>query len=278
MKGVITMFKRSTLIALCCLYCAGTLADIPRTASGKPDFNGVWQVLNSANYGLEPRSAKAAMAMVAGPLGPVPAPQVVALGAVGAVPAGLGVIDGGMIPYNEQGRQTQVDNQKNWLDADPEIKCYLPGVPRATYMPFPFQIHQSDSATVITYEYAGAFRNLLFNNSTAAPIDSWMGQSDAHWEGDTLVVVVTGHNNQSWFDRAGNHHSDALTVTERYTLLNEHVIDYQATMKDNNVFTRPWTIRMPIYKRVGADAQLQQFKCVEFVEQLMYGDLRKAAN
>jgi hypothetical protein len=91
-------------------------------------------------------------------------------------------------------------------------------------------------------------------------------------------VVVTGHNNQSWFDRAGNHHSDALTVTERYTLLNEHVIDYQATMKDNNVFTRPWTIRMPIYKRVGADAQLQQFKCVEFVEQLMYGDLRKAAN
>jgi len=272
------MFKNSIVIALCCLCGSLTLADIPRGADGKPDLNGVWQVLNSANYGLEPHSAKASMAMVAGPQGPVPAPGVVALGAVGAVPAGLGVVEGGMIPYTPEARQIQLKNQQNWLSADPEIKCYLPGVPRATYMPFPFQIHQSDNATVITYEYAGAFRNLLFNNNTEAPIDSWMGQSDAHWEGDTLVVVVTGHNNQSWFDRAGNHHSDALIVTERYTMLNEHVIEYQATMDDSNVFTRPWTISMPIYKRVGADAQLQQFKCVEFVEQLMYGDLRAAKN
>lgn len=249
--------------------------EIPRRPDGKPDLNGVWQVLNTANYDLLAHPAKAALALQPGPFGPVPAPEVVALGAVGAVPAGVGVVDGNEIPYTPAAREQQRRNQAAWLESDPEIKCYLPGVPRATYLPFPFQIFHSDSALFIAYEYAGATRNLLVEDPGEAPVDSWMGQSVAHWEGDTLVVEVTGQNDRTWFDRAGNHHSDALKVTERYTLRNAHVMDYEATLEDPNVFTRPWTIRMPIYRRVGADARLQQFKCVEFVEELIYGTLRK---
>jgi len=255
-----------------------TAADIPRTAQGKPDLNGVWQVLNRANFNLEAHPAQAAMALEPGPFGPLPAKPVVALGAVGGVPAGLGVVVDDVIPYKPQARERQQQNQQNWLTLDPEIKCYLPGVPRATYLPYPFQILQSDSALFIAYEFAGATRNLYLADPGEAPIDSWMGQSYAQWEGDTLVVEVTGQNDQTWFDRAGNYHTEALKVTERYTLLNAHVLEYEATIEDPNIFTRPWTIKMPIYRRVGKDAQLQQYKCVPFVEELLYGELRKGAN
>jgi hypothetical protein len=263
-------------IGLCLCIDPVAAADMPRMPDGKPDLNGVWQVLNTANYDLLAHPAKAAMALRAGPFGPVPAREVVALGAVGAVPAGLGVVVGNEIPYTPEGRQQQLDNQANWLSADPEIKCYLPGVPRATYMPFPFQIFHSDSAIFIAYEYAGATRNLHLQDPGEAPVESWMGQSYATWDGDTLVVEVTGQNDRTWFDRAGNHHSSALKVTERYTPQNAHVMTYEALIEDPDTFTRPWTIRMPLYRRVGVDAQLQQFKCVEFVEELMYGHLRKA--
>lgn len=251
-------------------------ADIPRLADGKPDFNGVWQVLNTANYDLLAHPAGPAMMVTDGPFGPLPAKPLVALGAVGAVPAGLGVVIGNHIPYLPEARTQQIANKAEWLTRDPEIKCYLPGVPRATYMPFPFQFFQSDKAIFISYEYAGAARNLYLEDPGEAPVDSWMGQSFARWEGDTLVVEVTGQNDQTWFDRSGNHHSEALKVTERYSLQNAHVLDYQATIEDPKTFSEPWTIRMPIYKRVGVDAQLQQFKCIEFVEELLYGHLRKS--
>ena len=250
-------------------------ADIPRLADGKPDFNGVWQVLNTANYDLLAHPAGPAMMVTDGPFGPLPAKPLVALGAVGAVPAGLGVVIGNHIPYLPEARTQQIANKAEWLTRDPEIKCYLPGVPRATYMPFPFQIFQSDKAIFISYEYAGAARNLYLEDPGEAPVDSWMGQSFARWEGDTLVVEVTGQNDQTWFDRSGNHHSETLKVTERYSLQNAHVLDYEATIEDPKTFSEPWTIRMPIYKRVGVDAQLQQFMCIEFVEELMYGHLRK---
>ncbi len=250
-------------------------SDVPRTASGKPDLNGVWQVLNAANYDLEAHTARAAMALRPGPAGPVPAAAVLALGAVGAVPAGHGVVVGGTIPYKPEAAAKKRENQENWLKRDPEIRCYLPGVPRATYMPFPFQIFQSESALVLVYEYAGAVRDVYLKDPGPAPLDSWMGQSVARWEGDTLVVDVTGLNDATWFDRAGNFHSEALHVVERYTMTGPDHIRYEATMEDPNVFTRPWTIRMPLYRRIGEDAALQQFKCVEFVEELMYGHLRK---
>ncbi|MFK7913297.1 MAG: hypothetical protein AB8B93_05240 [Pseudomonadales bacterium] len=270
-----SLLKAGLFAVLILQASASAASDLPRRADGKPDLNGVWQVLNTANYDLLTHSARAAMAMRPGPLGPVPAKEVLALGAVGAVPAGMGVVDGNAIPYRPEARAKQQDNQQNWLSRDPEIKCYLPGVPRATYMPLPFQIFHSDSALFIAYEYAGATRNLLLEDPGEAPVDSWMGQSWARWDGDTLVVEATGFNDQTWFDRSGNHHSAALKVTERYTLQNAHVMEYEATIEDPEVFTKPWTMRMPIYRRVGADARLQQFKCVEFVEELLYGHLRK---
>lgn len=245
-----------------------------RGPNGKPDLNGVWQVLNSANYNLEAHSASASMAMIEGPVVPIPHPSIVALGTIGSVPAGLGVVEGGTIPYKRQALKTREENKKNWVDRDPEIKCYLPGVPRATYMSFPFQIFHSEKAIFFAYEYAGAVRNIYLEDPGPAPIDSWMGQSWGYWEDDTLVIEVTGFNGQTWFDRSGNFHSDQLKVIEKYTLINNHTMKYEATIEDEKVFTKPWKISMNLYKRVGKDAQLQQFKCVEFVEELFYGQWR----
>jgi hypothetical protein len=247
----------------------------PRTADGKPDLNGIWQALNEANYDIELHVARPAMAVRPGPYGPVPAPAVLALGAVGAVPPGLGIVEGDVLPYLPEALAKRKENQEQWLTADPEIKCYLPGVPRATYMPYPFQIFQSGSAIFIAYEYAGAVRNFYLKDPGPAPVDSWMGQSVAHWEGETLVVDVTGFNDQTWFDRAGNFHSDALHVIERYTRTSPDVMRYEATIEDPKVFSRSWKMSMPLYRRQEKNIQLMDFKCVEFVEELMYGQWRK---
>jgi len=247
-----------------------------RLSDGHPDFNGIWQALNEANYDIELHMARPAMATRPGPSGLVPATPVLPLGAVGAVPPGLGVVEGGDIPYKQEALAKKKENQENWLTADPEIKCYLPGIPRATYMPYPFQIIQSTRAISIAYEYAGAVRDLYLKDPGPAPVDSWMGQSVAHWEGETLVVDVTGFNDQTWFDRAGNFHSDALHVVERYTRTSPDVMRYEATIEDAKTFTGPWKISMPLYRRQEKNAQLMDFKCVEFVEELIYGKLRKA--
>ncbi len=247
----------------------------PRTADGKPDFNGIWQANSEANYDLEAHMARPALALRAGPYGPVPAAPVLALGAVGAVPPGLGVVEGGPIPYKPEAAAKKKDNQEHWLERDPEIKCYLPGVPRATYMPQPFQILQSQSAVFIAYQYAGAVRNIYLKNPGPPPVDSWMGQSFARWEGETLVVDATGFNDSTWFDRAGNFHSDQLHVVERYTRTSPDVISYEATIEDPQTFTRPWKISLPLYRRVEKTAQLMDFKCVAFVEELLYGQWRK---
>jgi hypothetical protein len=247
----------------------------PRTPDGKPDLNGIWQALNEANYDIEMHTARPAMALRSGPYGPVPTLPVLRLGAVGAVPPGMGVVEGGELPYRPEALAKKKQNLENWLNLDPEIKCYLPGVPRATYMPYPFQIIQSQSAIFFAYEYAGAVRNLFMKDPGPPPIDSWMGQSVAHWEGETLVVDVKGFNDQSWFDRSGNFHSDKLHVVERYTRTSPDVITYEATIEDPEVFTRPWKMSMPLYRRQEKNAQLMDFKCVEFVEELMYGQWRK---
>jgi len=247
----------------------------PRLADGHPDLNGIWQALNEANYDIQMHAARPALALRDAPYGPVPAIQVVALGAVGAVPPGVGVVDGDELPYRPDALKMKQENQQQWLSRDPEIKCYLPGVPRATYMPYPFQIVQSASQLLIAYEYAGAVRDIHLKDPGPAPVDSWMGQSVAKWDGDTLIVDVTGLNDQAWFDRAGNFHSDALHVVERYTRTSADVISYEASIEDPNVFTRPWKMSMPLYRRQEQNAQLMDFKCVEFVEELMYGQWRK---
>ena len=248
----------------------------PRLSNGNPDLNGIWQALNAAHYDVEPHIARPAMQLRQGPRSLLPDVPVLPLGAVGAVPGSMGVIEGGgRIPYTAEARARKEENQANWVDRDPEIKCYMPGVPRATYMPFPFQIFQNESNIFIAYEFAGAVRDIYLEDVGPAETDSWMGQSVSRWEGDTLVVEVTGQNDQTWFDRAGSHHTNQLRVVERYTLIGPNHIQYEATMEDPNVFTGPWTISMPLYRRIEPGARLMDFKCVEFVEELLFGDLRR---
>jgi hypothetical protein len=247
----------------------------PRLAGGRPNLNGIWQVLNTANYDLEPHMARPAMQLREGPHGPLPAAEVLYMGAVGSVPGGMGVVVGGAIPYKPDALAKKKENQENWLSRDPEVKCYLPGVPRATYMPFPFQIFQNDHSVFIAYEYAGAVREIYMEDPGPAQVDSWMGQSFGKWDGDTLVVDVTGLLDQSWLDRSGNWHSDKLKVTERYSMISENHLQYSATIEDPEVFTEPWTIEMPIYRRIEPNARLMDFRCVEFVEELLYGEYRR---
>jgi len=236
----------------------------PRTADGKANLNGIWQVLNTANWDLQEHAARAGLVIV--------------LGAEGAAPAGPGVVEGDEIPYLPEAAAKKKANFDNRLTADPEIKCYLPGVPRATYMPYPFQIVQTPKYILMAYEYAGATRTIYMDNVPPDPADSWMGHSAGHWEGDTLVVDVTGMNDQTWFDRAGNFHSDALHVVERYTPLSPDALMYEATIEDPKVFSRPWKMSMPLYRRLEKNARIMEFRCVEFAEELLYGHLRKQAD
>ena len=252
-------------------------SDIPRRHDGKPDMNGIWQVMSNANNNLEPAAPQSAFALVPGDFVPVPAPEVVAMGAVGAVPASQGVIttNDGYIPYKPEALAQRDENRENWLTRDPEIKCFMPGVPRATYLPHPFQVFQSDSAFFIAYSFAGAVRNVFLEDPGEPPLDSWMGQSYGYWEGDTFVVEVSGLLDSTWYDRAGNFRSWESKVVERYTMTDENVIQYEATITDPQLYTEPWTISMPIYRRLEEGFELPQFKCVEFVEELMYGSFRK---
>lgn len=232
-----------------------------RAKDGKPNLNGIWEALNEANWDIEGHSAQ-------------PGP-VLALGAAGAVPPGSGVIEGGEIPYQPWAAEKKKENYANRLTLDPEIKCYLPGVPRASYVGQPFQIIQSQDHIMMVHQFAGAIRTIYMKDHQEAPADSWMGWSNGRWEGDTLVIDTTGFNDKTWFDRAGNFHSDALHVVERYTLRDPDHIHYEVTIEDSKVFTRPWKMSMPLYRRVERNAQIMEFRCVEFVEDLMYGHLRK---
>jgi hypothetical protein len=240
-----------------------------------PDLNGIWQALNEANWDIELHMAKPALITRPGPQGPLPAKPVLALGAIGSVPPGVGVVEGGSIPYTEAGLATRNANRENWLERSPEVRCYLPGVPRATYMPQPFQIFHNADSVFIAYQYAGAVRDIYMQDPGPAQVDSWMGLSAGRWDGDTLVVEVTGLNGQAWLDRAGNHLSWQAKVTERYTPMGPNHLHYEATIEDPETFTRPWKISMPLYRRLEANAQLMDFKCVEFVEELLYGQWRR---
>jgi hypothetical protein len=232
-----------------------------RLANAKPDLNGIWQAMNVANWDIQPHSAAPG--------------RVVALGAEDAEPAGAGIIEGGEIPYLTAALERKKDNFEKRLTADPELKCFMPGVPRANYMPFPFQIVQSTETILIAYEFAGAVRTINMGKPTESPADTWMGWSNGHWDGDTLVVDVSSQNDKTWFDRVGDYHSDQLHVTERYTPTSSNVLQYEATIEDPKIFSRPWKISMPLYKHVEKNAQLLEFKCAEFTEELMYGQLRR---
>ena len=246
-----------------------------RTA-GKPDFSGVWQANNTAHWDLQAHEPRPLVAQPGvNPNSVVLAAPVVGLGTIGWVPAGLGVVEGEQIPYLPWAAARKKENLEHWLDRDPEIKCFQPGVPRAMYMPFPFQIIQSSNKIMMVFEFANAQRTIHMDKVDPYPNVAFMGHSVGRWEGDTLVVDVTNFTDATWFDRAGNFHSDALHVVERYTAITRDAIRYEATIEDPQVFTRPWKISMPLYRRLEPNAQLTDFRCVEMVEETIYGHLRK---
>ena len=232
----------------------------PRLA-GRPNLNGIWQAVNTANWDLQDHSAQS------GPMWQ--------LGAIGAVPAGQGVVEGNEIPYRPEALQKKKENFAKRQKEDPEAKCYMPGIPRAAYLPYPFQIIQSQGDILFAYEFATANRIVNMGKPREAATDTWMGTSNGRWEGETLVIEVTGLNGLSWLDRAGNFTSDAAKVTERYTAASPDRLLYEATIEDPKVFTRPWKISMPLYRRSERNAQILEFKCVEFAEELLYGKHRK---
>ncbi len=239
----------------------------PERIDGKPNLNGIWQAMNTAYWNLEGHSAASR-------------DELWQLGALGAVPAGQSVVVGGTIPYKPEALAQRGRNRAGWPADDPETKCFMPGIPRATYMPYPFEIVQGEGDIILfAYEYANANRPVYMNpkDHKIAPVDLWMGRSNGSWDGDTLVIKVNSNIDQTWLDRAGNYHSSALLVTERYKKVSDDVLDYEATINDPQVFTRPWTIRMPLYRRVEKNARLLEFNCVEFSEKLLYGDLMTKA-
>ena len=235
---------------------------LPRAFDGHPDLNGIWQAIGTAHWDLEDHPAAAGH------------PD---LGAIGAVPPGQGVVVGGEIPYVAAALEQRAKNREDRMTDDPEAKCFLPGVPRATYLPYPFQIIQGDRKIMMVYGFAEANRTIHMDkdNPEPPPLDSWMGRSHGRWDGDTLVVEAEGFNGEAWFDRAGNFASSALRVEERYTPLGKNAIQYEATITDPTVFSRPWKIRLPLYRRLEDNARVLGFKCVEFAEDLMYGHLRR---
>jgi hypothetical protein len=242
---------------------AAQSGDIQRTPSGKPDLSGIWQAMTSAHYDVEPHAASEG-------------PHSGLMGALSATPAGLGIVEGGRIPYNEQSLRVRDANKANAIDNDPLTKCYMPGVPRANYMPFPFQIVQSESVILMAYEVAESNRIVYVDQpELESQVDAWMGHSNAHWEGDTLVVRVSGQMPDTWFDRSGNHHSYEMVVEERWTATGANHVQYEATITDPNTFTAPWTISFPLYRHVADNMQLLEFKCAEFSEEYLYGEWRK---
>ncbi|PCJ27075.1 MAG: hypothetical protein COA96_03940 [SAR86 cluster bacterium] len=242
---------------------AAQSGDIVRTPSGKPDLSGIWQAMTNAHYDIEPHAASE---------GPHPG----LFGALSATPGSLGVVEGGRIPYNEQSLRVRDSNAINSIEKDPLAKCYMPGIPRANYLPFPFQIVQSQSVILIAYEFAESNRIMYVDQpELESQVDAWMGHSNAHWEGDTLVVRVTGQMPDSWFDRAGNHHSYEMVVEERWTATGANHINYEATMTDPNTFTESWKVSFPLYRHVDENMQLLEFKCAEFSEEYLYGQYRK---
>ena len=219
----------------------------PRTPDRKPDLNGIWQAVTTAHWNVEAHSA------------------------IEGVPAGMSVVEGGAIPYQPAALAKRNENFKNRLVADPLRRCFMPGVPRATYLPFPFEITQTPKHIGVAYEFAHATRTIFMDGTPhMEDLDFWMGDGRGHWEGDTLVVDTVSLGDQTWFDEAGNFHSDALKVIERFTPTDQAHISYEVTLDDPKVFTRPWKMSMMLYRRLEKNLELLDYECVEHVYEKLF--------
>lgn len=234
----------------------------PATIAGHPNLNGIWRVMNDANWNLEGHSVEGFPK------------QFEMLGAIGVIPAGKSMLKGGgTIPYLPEALKKRDENRSHWPEADPEAKCYMLGVPRVTYQPLPFQIFQGNGDLLMVYPFAAANRVIYMKDHSDLPVDSWMGKSNGTWVGNTLEVVTTSQNGQSWLDRAGNFATNKLKVTERFKLLDSSHISYEATLDDPDTYSKPWTIEMTLYRDIDDHAQLQEHKCVPYADPVLYHDL-----
>ena len=252
-KRAVVLFAFWTFLLALPALAQAPARGIPRAADGKPDFNGLWQVLGTAAWDLEDHNGSLRM------------------------PAGQGVVEGGAIPYQASALAKKRENFQTRDINDPaEAACYMPGIPRATYMPFPFEIIQNPKLITMSYEFGHARRS-IFTDGSPHPDgfpDFWMGDSRGRWEGDTLVVDVTNLDDRTWLDHAGDHHSDALHVVERYTMTDPDHILYEATLEDSKVFTRPWKISMPLYRRMEKNVKILEYECVQYIQEQKYGNAK----
>ena len=279
MLAVVAIVAIAVTVVTLGTHTSGETARSARMPDGKPNFNGVWQALNEANWDLQAHGARPGAVTQPGiypyDYARVPAAPVLALGAAGGVPPSAGVVDGdGQIPYTPEAAAKKRDNAEHWIDRDPELKCYVPGTPRAMYLPYPFQIVQSTGKIHIDFAFGNAARTIHLDEVDEPPADTAMGFSRGRWDGNTLVVDSTLLRD-NWLDRAGNFYSGTAHMVERFTSISNDAIRYEVTIEDPNVFTRSWKISMPLYRRLEANAQLLEYPCVEFVEEFMYGDARK---
>jgi hypothetical protein len=275
----VTSAAASACLSLWATGVAGQ-AQVPARILDKPNLSGIWQANNEAHWDLEAHEARPGAVTQPGvypyEYARVPAAPSLPFGAAGGVPASIGVVQGdGKIPYLPEALKIKQENAANWIDRDPELKCYLPGTPRGMYMPYPIQITHSTSKVQVSYSFNAASRTIHLDKVDNPPDDTWMGHSLGRWEGDTLVVESRHFNDRTWFDRAGNFHSEALHVVERFSLITPDVIRYEATIEDPKTFARPWQIAMPLYRRMEPNIQLLEYRCTEFVEEFLLGMLRR---
>jgi hypothetical protein len=217
---------------------------LPRTPDGKPNFEGIWQASSTAAADLEDHAARFNML------------------------AGRSVVVGNEIPYQPWAAAKKAENFQNRAKADPLGQCYIPGVPRIMYLDFPFQIFQTPQTIAMTFEWELAYRLIYMDGShpNADDISAWMGDSRGKWDGDTLVVDVANNNDKTWLDMAGDFHSDGLHVVERYRMSGPDTIEYEATIDDSKVFTKPWIIRLALNRRTDRD-RLFEYACQAEVEE-----------
>jgi hypothetical protein len=251
---VATVLVASAVVASLAVGQGPAGSGIPRTADNKPDFSGIWQVLdNSIDSNIEAHEAS--------------------YGVRGSQGAIVDLPDG-KLPYLPAALAKRQENYKNRA-MDPVSQCYSPGVPRLAYVPFPFQITQTPKWMMITSEFVNNYRNVYINESEHLKgIDFYMGDSRAKWDGDTLVIDVANFRHQpdevqTWFDASGNWHSNKLHVVERWKMLSRDAINFRATVDDSEVFSRPWTMEVTLYRHLEKNFRLMDYQCQIFKAKML---------